>query len=210
MKYFVLACLIFTGSFAHALEVSDIKIKDGKILFQGKDLHPGCFRQLSTAINGDALSMIVNIEFERPKNLFIGRGCMTANKLYRATFTKNGYLTYADDDNVLKKVTKDPLLRFDGYGYKLAKKIDDKTFAVDVRGFTTGSSDFLSTLLVRVVEHPVFLITPEGKSVSAKVIGLQKIGEILNGTVDWQEKLQDALKTWKRLDNEVKKKTETI
>jgi hypothetical protein len=210
MKQLILTFLIFSGGLARALTATDVTIREGKILFQSKVLHPGCFRELSTELNGDALTMVVNIAFEKPNGEFIGRGCMTANKYFQPAFTKNGYLAYAEDKDAVKKLSKDPLLRFDGFGYKLAKKIDDKTFAVDVREFTTGSEDFLKTVLVQVVEESVIEITPDRKSISAKVISLRKIGEILNGTVNWQEKLQDAMKTWQKMEKDVKKKGEVI
>lgn len=167
-------------------------------------------RAISSQLNGDAISMVVNIDFEKPEGQFIGRGCMSANQYYQKPFMRNDYLTYADDEKNLKNILKDPLLRFDGFGYKLAKKIDDNIFAVDVREFTTGSADFLTTLVVEVIESQFFMITPEGKSVSTTIVGLKKVGEVLKGTVNWQQKLDEALRIHKNFKKKSKNKSDII
>lgn len=145
-------------------QASEVTIKDNKILYKDKELHPGC---------------------------------MSANQYNQKPFMRNDYFVYVNDEKNIKNILKDPLLRFDGFGYKLAKKIDDKIFVIDVREFTTGSADFLTTLVVEVVENQFFKITPEGKSVSTTVVGFKKIGEVLSGIVNWQEKLNEALKIHK-------------
>jgi hypothetical protein len=210
MKKIIVVCVLLFAWCSYASKISDITIKDNKILYKNKELHPGCMRAISSQLNGDAVSLVVNIEFETPDGEFIGRGCMSANQYHQKPFVKNDYLTYVEDEKNLKNVLKDPLLRFDGFGYKLAKKIDDNLFAVDVREFTTGSSDFLTTIVVEVVANDVFSISPEGKAVSTTVIGLKKIGEILKGTVNWQEKLNDALKTHRNLEKKLKNKPGVI
>ncbi|MES2802318.1 MAG: hypothetical protein V4654_07490 [Bdellovibrionota bacterium] len=203
----ITAFLLLYGFLSHA---ADINIKNKKIFYKDKELHPGCIRAISSQLNGDATSMIVNIEFEKPNGQFIGRGCMTANQYYQKPFMRNDYLTYVDDEKNIKDILKDPILRFDGFGYKLAKKIDDKIFAIDIREFTTGSADFLTTVVVELVENPFFSITPEGKAVSTTVVGLKKVGEVLKGTVNWQEKLNEALKNRKTLEKKTKNKLDLI
>lgn len=199
--------LLLYGFLSYA---SDITIKDKKIFYKDKELHPGCIRAISTQLNGDATSMIVNIEFEKPQGQFVGRGCMSANQYYQKSFMRNDYLAYVDNEKNIKDILKDPLLRFDGFGYKLAKQIDDKIFAIDIREFTAGSADFLTTIVIEVVENQFFNITPDGKAVSTTVIGLKKVGEVLKGTVDWQEKLNDALKMQKNFEKKTKNKWDLI
>ena len=210
MKILIASFVLFFGFFSQAQEASDITIKDNKIFYKEKELHPGCLKAISSQLNGDAVSMIVNIDFGKPDGHFIGRGCMHANQYHQNPFMKSDYWTYAEDEKKLKDILKDPLLRFDGFGYKFSKRIGDKVFAIDVREFTTGSADFLSTIVVEVVENPIFLISPEGKTVSSTALGLKKIGEVLKGTVNWQEKLNEALKTREKFEKKPKKKAEII
>lgn len=173
-------------------------------------MHPGCLREITSALNGDAVSLIVNIEFEKPEGQFVGRGCMSANQYNQDSFVRNDYLVYVEDGQDVKAILKDPRLKFNGFGYKLSKKIDDKILAIDVREFTTGSADFLTTIVVEIVENSVFNITPEGKTTVTAVVGLKKIGEVLKGTVNWQEKLNEALKIRKNTEKKAKNKSELI
>ncbi len=206
MKFITTFILLF-GLLSYA---SEITIKDNKIFYKDKELHPGCIRAISSQLNGDATSMIANIEFEKPSGQFVGRGCMSANQYYQKPFMRNDYFTYVDDEKNLKDILKDPLLRFDGFGYKLAKKINDEIFAIDVREFTAGSADFLTTIVVEVVENPFFKITPDGKSISTTVVGFKKIGEVLKGTVNWQEKLNESLKIHKNFKKKSRNKPDVI
>lgn len=200
-------CFLFGWCFVQASGTSDISVRNNKILYKDEELHPGCLRTISSQLNGDEIALIVNIDFQTAKGQFIGRGCMSANQYFQTPFIRNDYLTYVEDEKNIKNILKDPLLRFDGFGYKLAKKIDDAVFAIDVREFTTGSSDFLTTLIVEVVENPVFSISPDGKTTSATVIGLKKIGEVLKGTVNWQEKVNEGLKIRKNFKSKPKDKS---
>jgi hypothetical protein len=210
MKNLIVGLFLVLSISSYAQESSDISIKDNKIFYKGKELHPGCLKSISSQLNGDAVSMTVNIDFGKSEGHFVGRGCMNANEFHQTPFMKSDYWTYADDEKNLKDILKDPLLRFDGFGYKFSKKMSDKVFAIDVREFTTGSSDFLSTIVVEIVENPFFLISPEGKTVSSNVLGMKKIGEVLKGTVNWQEKLNEALKVREKFEKKPKKKSEII
>ncbi len=51
--------------------------------------------------------------------------------------------------------------------------------------------------LICLFENPVFVIAPEGKGIAAKGIGPKKIGENLNGTVNWQD-LEEKIKKLKQ------------
>lgn len=210
MKKIIFLLAVLFSFTSQTAEISDFAIKDNKILYKNKELHPGCLRQISSQLNGDAVSLIVNIDFEKPNGQFVGRGCMNANQYDQNPFMRNDYFTYVYDEKNLKEILKNPKLSFDGFGYKLSKNIDDKIFVVDIREFTTGSADFLTTLVVEVVENLVFKITPDGKTVSGTVVGLKKIGEILKGTVNWNEKLNEALKMHKQFKNKSKNKSDII
>jgi len=203
----ITAFILLFGLLSNASEIS---IKDNKILYKDKELHPGCIKAISSQLNGDATSMVVNIDFEKTDGQFMGRGCMKANQYYQKPFLRNDYLTYVDDEKNLKDILKDPLLRFDGFGYKLAKKNNDDVFAIDVREFTTGSADFLTTIVVEVVQNTFFIVTPEGKTASTTVVGLKKIGEVLKGTVNLQQKIDEALKERKNIEKKIKKDSELI
>lgn len=205
-----LLAFFLSGLFVMAQESSDITIKDNKIFYKTKELHPGCIKAISSQLNGDAISMIVNVDFGKSEGHFVGRGCMNANQYFQTPFIRNEYWAYAEDEANLKNILKDPLLRFDGFGYKFSKQVKEKVFAIDVREFTTGSADFLSTIVVEVVENPVFLISPEGKTVSTKALGLKKVGEVLKGTVNWQEKINEALKIRQEYHKKPKKNSEVI
>lgn len=207
MKISIILLLLLCGFLSYG---SDVSVKDKKILYKNKEMHPGCLREITTALDGDAVSLIVNIEFEKPEGQFVGRGCMSANQYNQNLFVRNDYLVYVEDDQDIKAILKNPRLKFNGFGYKLAKKIDDKILAVDVCEFTSGSADFLTTIVVEIVENSVFNITPDGKTAETTVVGFKKIGEVLKGTVNWQEKLNEALKSRKNTEKKAKIKSDLI
>lgn len=173
---------------------ADVTTQGAQILYQGRTLHPGCFRLLSTQLNGDDTNLVVNVEIERPDKKFIGRGCMSANALSQSTFDRSEYLTYAYSKDALEKAKKDPLFRFDGFGYKLKKKIKENVYAVDIREFTAGSNDFLATLIVEVSDHTLVKVNPKGDITEGRVVSLRKLGTLLHGVVSFEQKIRELLK----------------
>ncbi|MGZ3692294.1 MAG: hypothetical protein ACXVAX_12370 [Pseudobdellovibrio sp.] len=206
-KALVVVLLIINVKTVFALD--SIEVKDGKLMYGKEQIHPGCIEMLATELNGDSLTQTVNIDFEKPDNFFIGRGCVTANRFYKKPFEYQGLWAYSADENV-KPAKKDAPVSFNGFGYKVNKKISDKIFALDTRTITQGSADFLSTILVEVTDQVTLDVSLEKEVHAAHVISLKKIGEILKGTVNWSEKLADGLKLRDEMLKSMEKKEKDV
>ncbi len=42
---------------------SDVSIKGNKILYENKELHPGCLREITSRLNGDVVEIVENSVF---------------------------------------------------------------------------------------------------------------------------------------------------
>lgn len=144
--------------------------KDNGILYNFKGvetlINPGCFKELTTELNGDNVVASVNLSVADI------RSCMNSNKYSDKIYTKDGWVVSKMPAN--SSESKNEL----AFGYRHLKDLGNGLHIISVYEEVDGSmGSFSSKLLVRFVKKTIFTLNNQ-KLTNKTVDVIERIGEI--------------------------------